>query len=149
MEAILYTIGYEGTNLDSFCKCLEQNNISVVADVRQLPLSRKRGFSKTGLAEFLNSKNIDYINYRELGANKRLRNRLKQDGDYPAFFKAIAQSLLNHQERLAEINQMLCEGKNVALMCFEKNVEICHRKIVAKGVKNINSNGLKIKHLAA
>ena len=149
MEAILYTIGYEGISLDSFCKCLELNNISVVADVRQLPLSRKRGFSKTALGEFLHSKNIDYINYRELGANKRLRNRLKEDGDYPAFFKAIARSLLNHQERLAEINQMLYEGKNVALMCFEKNVEICHRKIVANAVEKINGNDLKTKHLAA
>lgn len=149
MQAILYTIGYEGINQDEFFDCLKQNDVSVVADVRHLPLSRKKGFSKTSLSEFLSSKNIDYINYRDLGANKNLRDQLKKDGNYETFFEAIARSILKNKEPLTEINQMLCNGKNVALMCFEKNFKLCHRKIVAKSVKKINGNGLKIKHLTA
>jgi uncharacterized protein (DUF488 family) len=149
MEPVLYTIGYEGINQKEFFNCLKRNNISVVADVRHLPLSRKKGFSKTSLSEFLSGKNIDYINYRELGAEKKLRNRLKESGDYKTFFKEMAQTVLNHKEQLEEINQLLCEGKNVALMCFEKDFKICHRKVVALGVKKINGNGLKIKHLTS
>ena len=87
------------------------------------------------------------MNYRELGANKRLRNKLKEDGNYEAFFKAIAQSVLKHKEQLTEINQMLWDGKNVALMCFERDFKLCHRMVVAKSVKKINGNGIKIKHL--
>ena len=147
MKTVLYTIGYEGINQNDFFKYLKHNNISVVADVRHLPLSRKKGFSKTPLSEFLSSNNIDYINYRELGADKKLRDKLKEDGNYKSFFEAMAISVLNHKEQLAEINQMLCNGKNVALMCFEKNYKLCHRTVVAKGVKKINGNGLKIKHL--
>lgn len=147
MEAILYTIGYEGVNQKEFFNCLKRNNITVVADVRHFPLSRKKGFSKTSLSEFLFSKNIDYVNYRELGANKKLRNKLKEDGNYEIFFKEIALSILKHKDKLSEINQILCDGENVALMCFEKNFELCHRKVVAKSLKKINGNGLKIKHL--
>ena len=147
METVLYTIGYEGINQNDFFKYLKHNKITVVADVRYLPLSRKKGFSKSTLSEFLSSKNIDYINYRELGADKRLRDKLKEDGNYESFFKAMAKSVLNHKEQLTEVNQMLRNGKNVALMCFEKNYKLCHRMVVAKGVKKINGNGLKIKHL--
>ena len=147
METVLYTIGYEGINQEEFFNYLKRNNISVVADVRHLPLSRKKGFSKTSLSEFLSNKNIDYVNYRELGADKKLRDKLKESGDYNTFFKAMARSVLNHKEQLTEINQMLCDGKNVALMCFEKNFKFCHRKVVALGVKKMNGNGLKIKHL--
>lgn len=147
MKTILYTIGYEGISQKELLKYLKHNNISVVADVRHLPLSRKKGFSKTSLSEFLSNKNIDYINYRELGADKKLRDKLKEDGNYDTFFKAMTKSMLSHKKQLTEINQILCDGKNVALMCFEKNFKLCHRMIVAKGVKKINDNDLKIKHL--
>lgn len=110
-------------------------------------LSRKKGFSKTSLSEFLSSNHFEYINYRELGADKKLRDRLKESGDYDTFFKAMTKSVLNHKEQLEEISQMLYNGKNVALMCFEKDFELCHRKVVALWVKKINGNDLKIKHL--
>ncbi len=147
MDTILYTIGYEGLNQDEFSNYLMRNNISVVADVRHLPLSRKKGFSKTVLSESLSNKNIDYVNFRELGATKELRDKLKEDGDYKTFFRAMALSVLKHKDKLTEINQMLCDGKNVALMCFERNYNLCHRKVVAMGVRKINGNGLKIMHL--
>lgn len=147
MKTVLYTIGYEGINQKEFLNRLKQNNISVVADVRHLPLSRKKGFSKTSLSEFLAGKNIDYVNYRQLGADKKLRDKLKKDGDYNTFFKAMTRSVLNHRKQLEEINRMICDGKNVALMCFERDYTLCHRMIVARGVKKINGNGLKIKHL--
>ncbi len=147
METILYTIGYEGMNQEEFLHYLKRRNISVVADVRHLPLSRKKGFSKTALSESLSEQNIDYVSYRELGATKDLREKLKEDGNYKTFFKAMARSVMKQEDKLSEINQFLCDGKNVALMCFERNHNLCHRKVVAMGVKKINGNGLKVMHL--
>ena len=43
----LFTIGYEGLDQRQFIAHLVHNKISVVADVRHLPLSRKKGFSKS------------------------------------------------------------------------------------------------------
>lgn len=115
MKTVLYTIGYEGMNRQEFLYYLKRNNISVVADIRYLPLSRKKGFSKTSLSEFLSNENIDYFNYRTLGANKVLRDKLKENGNYETFFEEIKRSMLKHKDQLAEINQMLCEGKNIVL----------------------------------
>jgi uncharacterized protein (DUF488 family) len=45
----LFTIGYEGRNIDEFVKILQHSHIRRVVDIREIPLSRKRGFSKTKL----------------------------------------------------------------------------------------------------
>ena len=63
----LYTIGYEGLNEKSFLAWLNRYHISIVADVRQIPLSRKKGFSKTALNKILSKHNINYINFQSLG----------------------------------------------------------------------------------
>ena len=42
----LYTAGYEGLTIDAFIARLKQAGIDRVLDVREYPLSRKKGFSK-------------------------------------------------------------------------------------------------------
>ena len=44
---MLFTIGYEDKIIDNFISELKNNNIEKVVDVRELPLSRKKGYSKT------------------------------------------------------------------------------------------------------
>lgn len=43
----LLTIGYEGRKIDEFIERLKEFNISRLIDVREIPFSRKPGFSKT------------------------------------------------------------------------------------------------------
>ena len=143
----LYTIGYEGLSRDAFFTLLQNHEISVVADVRHLPLSRKKGFSKSSLGQSLKDKNIGYINFRELGTSKEMRNELKATGDYGMFFKKFKKSISNKYDQLDEICSILHDDKKVALLCFERNHEVCHRKIVAQAVKTRDGNGLEIKHI--
>ncbi len=49
--SIVYTIGYEGTDIDRFVSTLKAVGVEVVADVRAIALSRKKGFSKTALKQ--------------------------------------------------------------------------------------------------
>src|SRR4051794_12371085 len=49
----LFTVGYQGLDVGSFLSLLAESAIETVVDVRELPLSHKRGFSKKGLAEAL------------------------------------------------------------------------------------------------
>ena len=49
----LMTIGYEGLELSEFFALLKHSKVSMIVDVRELPLSRKRGFAKAALAEGL------------------------------------------------------------------------------------------------
>ncbi|MBI9083296.1 MAG: DUF488 domain-containing protein [Desulfobacterales bacterium] len=59
----LYTIGYEGLDVRRFISHLAHYGINVVVDVRKLPASRKKGFSKTALGQILSDNGIEYRNF--------------------------------------------------------------------------------------
>ena len=46
----VFTIGYEGLDIGAFMSLLAEHGIETVVDIRELPLSRKPGFSKKALA---------------------------------------------------------------------------------------------------
>lgn len=144
---ILFTIGYEGLDQDQFIKYLNLHNVDVVADVRQLPASRKKGFSKTTLQEALNKNRIEYLNFRELGAPKPLRDELHQSGNYKRFFIKYQRLITENNVNLQTIQALVENGKKVALLCFERDPEKCHRKVVAEKIEKLGGNGLSIKHI--
>jgi len=63
----LYTLGYEGSAIEDFLATLTRERIELVVDVRALPLSRKPGFSKSGLAKRLGKEGIGYAHRVALG----------------------------------------------------------------------------------
>jgi uncharacterized protein (DUF488 family) len=125
----LRTIGYEGAGLGQFVSTLQSAGVTLLIDVRELPLSRRRGFSKTPLAAALAAAGIAYRHERALGVPRALRRRLRLDGDLPRYFAEFSTYLETEGERLDELARSL-EGC-VALMCLERNPEECHRSIVA------------------
>lgn len=66
----IYTIGYEGTDIDRFVATLKAARIEMLVDVRALALSRKKGFSKKGLAARLDRDGVAYLHLVELGNPK-------------------------------------------------------------------------------
>ena len=145
----LYTMGYEGLDGRRFLSHLVHHGVDVVVDVRKLPLSRKKGFSKTALKEMLNSGNIEYVNFQGLGAPKEIRNELYQSGNYNLFFKKYLNCIADKTDLLENIHTLINSGKNVLLLCFERNPEQCHRKVVADQIKKIDGNGLEVKHIVS
>jgi len=145
---VLYTIGYEGINKDKFFQYLSSLSISVVADVRKMPFSRKPGFSKQSLSSELEKNQIEYIHFEKLGTQKTIRENLKQTGDYKIFFKQYRQSIKNCSEELDKILSLINTGKKVVLLCFEKDYKKCHRNIIAEEIKKIDKNGLIIQHIS-
>lgn len=146
-KMVLYTIGYEGLSLQGFLGLLNSNEISLVADVRRVPSSRKKGFSKTGLKSCLADHGIKYLNFRKLGTSKEMRDRLKDTGDYDKFFEEYKSELADQDEQLQEIATFVSDGKKVALLCFEKDAYRCHRRVIADEIKRKDGNGLKIRHV--
>ena len=145
----LYTMGYEGLDGRQFLANLVRHGVDVVADVRKLPLSRKKGFSKTALKEMLNNGNIEYLNFQGLGAPKEIRNELYRSGDYSQFFKQYLNCIADKNDLLENIHLLINSGKKVLLLCFERNPEQCHRKVVAEQIKKIDGNGLEVKHIVS
>ena len=109
---ILFTIGYEKLDQKQFIAYLSNHGVDVVADIRKLPVSRKKGFSKTALRETLSSKGIDYINYRDLGAPKELRDELYNSGNYYRFFRKYENNISDKTDYLAEILSLINHGRN-------------------------------------
>ena len=145
----LYTMGYEGLDGRQFLANLVHHGVDVVADIRKLPLSRKKGFSKTALKQMLNTGNIEYLNFQGLGAPKEIRDELYQSGDYSRFFKKYLNCIADKNDLLENIHLLINSGKNVLLLCFERNPEQCHRKVVAEQIKKMDGNGLEVKHIVS
>ena len=139
----LFTIGYEGNDIDFFVSRLKRNDIDYLLDIRQVPLSRKQGFSKSVLARRLNQDNIRYIHFRELGSPKHLRDKLKATNDYWGFFQKMDVYLTRKKEVIEEVHSYVVSN-TCCLMCFERMATQCHRKLVADKIKEYNGNGLKI-----
>jgi len=146
VERNLFTVGYEGQSVESFIATLTANAVSHLIDVREIPLSRKKGFSKTALKDHLNQHNIQYIHLRGLGSPRQARKQLKETGNYEVFFTVMENHLDNVQDSLNTAHRYVTES-TCCLMCFEKEAQNCHRSMVACKIKQLDGNGLLIKHL--
>ena len=131
----LFTIGYEGAALEYFMRALKTAKIDVLLDVREIPISRRKGFSKTALSGALTEAGIFYRHEKHLGSPKLIRHRLREDGNYPRFFREFDRHLIE-QSALLEMLSVELKG-NVALMCYEKNHEECHRRSVADALAEL------------
>lgn len=127
----LYTIGYEGQTLDSFFEQLSSASVRLLVDVRELPLSRKRGFSKRGLASALAEIGIAYAHMPALGCPKPIRDRLKSGGDWQSYAQAFGEHLAKQDASIDELAQ-LAGGTTACLLCFEANFNRCHRTLVGR-----------------
>lgn len=143
----LFTIGYETRRVEDFVDELRRSRISTLVDVREVPLSRKAGFSKNKLRKYLEEFNIKYVHIKELGSPKLLRQKLYKDNDYNHFFKEYRKHIRRQIHTVKNLYRDAVSHGFACLMCMEKDYSICHRKIVAEKIKVIDGNGLIIKHL--
>ena len=130
--SIVYTIGYEGTDIDAFIEVLKKAEITTLADVRAVAISRKKGFSKSALKERLTSEGIKYLQFSELGDPKPGRDAARA-GKYKLFQKIYMQHIMkdSSQSSLSALAETVKSG-TTCLLCFERDPENCHRSIVAR-----------------
>jgi uncharacterized protein (DUF488 family) len=127
----LYQIGYEGSDVFRLTETLQNIGVEVLADVRQLPLSRKKGLSKNGLAEHLACAGIDYIHFRELGDPKAGREAARA-GEYAKFEMIFLKHLAQDpaQEALNEL-LTIASSRITCMLCFERCAQVCHRSYIS------------------
>ena len=144
MRAI-YTVGYEGSTIEDFIETLRLAGIELVVDVRDLPLSRKRGFSKRALGEHLVEAGLQYLHVKALGDPKPGREAAKQ-GDLVLFRRIFGKHMKSElaQAAISDIAE-LARTKTICLLCFERSFSCCHRSIVADALSK--DFGAKIRHI--
>jgi uncharacterized protein (DUF488 family) len=61
---LINTIGYEGSEISDFISVLKYSGVEALVDVRDLPSSRKPGFSKNTLSASVSRVGIEYIHIK-------------------------------------------------------------------------------------
>jgi uncharacterized protein (DUF488 family) len=131
----VFTIGYEQhRTTESLIAVLQEAGVRRLVDVRELPLSRKRGFSKRQLAAALGQADIEYEHARALGNPKPYRN-LYRSGRAAEGERRYRQHLNNGSHNaLLELSQRL--DAPTCLLCFEASPEDCHRAVIVEALED-------------
>lgn len=112
----IYTVGYSGWKAEDVAATAERLD-AVVADVRMVPQSRFQPvWNRTALSARLGER---YAWLKEFG-NRNYKGTFEQIEivDFPA-----------GEQRL---RQLTAGGKSVILLCSCKDVNVCHRKVLAE-----------------
>ncbi len=142
----IYTIGYEGLDMEGFLTLLRKSGVETLVDVRELPLSRKAGFSKRSLGDTLNLNGFEYIHLPTLGCPKPIREQYRVDGSWARYKVGFLKYLEQQDDTIAEMAGM-ASTTTCALLCFEADYNYCHRSMVANAIKNVSE--LQVVHLHA
>lgn len=142
----LFTFGYEGLAIDGFIARLKEAGVAVVVDVRELPLSRKKGFSKTAFAHALRDAGIAYTHVPTLGCPKPVRNQYRVDGNWKRYEKAFSSYLVTQASAVAGLAKF-SKTTRACLVCFEADFNFCHRSLVARAAAG--AGGAGVIHLTA
>jgi uncharacterized protein (DUF488 family) len=127
---VLFTIGYEGKSIEAFVNLLIKNDVRLLCDVRKNPLSRKFGFSKNKLKHIIETVGLSYVHIPDLGIESNKRTCLETKEDYQRLFKGYKNELANHHVQLESLFSLLQTKKRIALMCYEKDPDMCHRHVI-------------------
>jgi uncharacterized protein (DUF488 family) len=143
---VVYTVGYQGKQAEELPVLLSQAGVTTVLDVRELPLSRRRGLSKTPLSSLLNRAGLDYVHDRRLGNPKQYRDQLKAGGDWDAFAELFRARLNSLSSVLDGVVATIADGEVLCLLCFEADASQCHRSLVAEALAE-RASGVRVQHL--
>lgn len=147
-KTILFTIGYEGISLEEYLVRLLKNDVKVLVDVRNNPLSMKYGFSKSQLKRYCESLGIQYMHFPDVGIQSEQRQELNSQNDYDKLFSLYRlNNLTKTTPTQTQILNLLKQHKRIALTCFEANICQCHRKHLAEAIETLPDFSYEVKHI--
>ena len=130
-KVTIFTVGYEKRSGEELMSMLRNAGVEVLADIREKPVSRVADFRGSALREFCEQAGIAYEGWPELGSTEKQRDDLKETGDFKAFERRFRSHVVKFcEEALAKLSES-AKKKTVALLCYERLHEECHRSVVA------------------
>ncbi len=147
-KTVLFTIGYESISLEEYLVRLLKNDVKVLVDVRNNPLSLKYGFSKSQLKKYCASLGIEYVHIPEVGIQSDQRQELNTQSDYDKLFTLYRKNNLSKTtDSQNDILKLLKKHKRIALTCFEANICQCHRKHLAEAIETLPEFNYEVEHI--
>ena len=145
-HAQIWTIGHSTRSIEAFIATLAAHDITLVADVRLLPGSKRYPhFNSDALADSLGSHGIRYAHFRELGGRRKPRPDSPNSAWRNDAFRGYA-DYIETPEFAAGIERLLTLARDsrVAVMCAEAVWWRCHRGLAADYLK---SRGIEVLHI--
>jgi uncharacterized protein (DUF488 family) len=133
----LWTIGHSNIPFETFLERLQAHEITLVADVRRYPASRRHPhFGGARLAAALRGAGIEYVHFPELGGHREPR----ADSPHTAWREDAFRGYADHmgtQEFQAAVDRLLARAstERLAVMCAELRWTECHRSLLADFLK--------------
>jgi uncharacterized protein (DUF488 family) len=142
------SIGYElHKDHREFAQHLREAGIERLIDVRDLPISRRRGYAKTALSNALANVGVEYVHAKALG-NPKLFRDLYKSGRVDEGREQYREHLLGeHLPDLRALVELLRE-KRSALMCVEHDPATCHRTVIVEALADELDLQLTVAELA-
>ncbi len=123
------SVGYERRSVHELVEILESYEVGKLLDIRQTPISRRKGFSKIALASSLEDAGILYLHLRAAG-----NPYYKEKESIELCLRHYAYYLTNNPE-IVETFAMELSRKTVAVLCYERQHDCCHRSILLDAVR--------------
>jgi uncharacterized protein (DUF488 family) len=143
---ILATIGYEKASQGDVLAALAAAKIATLIDVRDLPLSRRAGFSKRSLQAAVEAAGMRYVHLKALGTppEGREANRRRE---WERFWRIVDDKLATAEAEFALAEALrIASAAPACLLCYEADWHICHRRRVADLL--VARHGFELHHLA-
>jgi uncharacterized protein (DUF488 family) len=132
----LYTLGYQGVDVDAYVQQLKAAGVGIVADVRETPWSHKRGFCKNILSTELSKAGIEYVHVKSAGNPKANRRTAPDLAECLRRYRVyLAGNPAGVIDLIQVIRMAASRNRSVCLTCFEKDVNDCHRSILVEAMK--------------
>lgn len=129
----IYSLGYEGIEVDDLADRLARLGIELLVDVRLQPWSRRPGFSQQPLSVALAMVGIEYV-HEPLFGNPHENREAYRRGDPSA-----VEVMRDRVERKAQVamDKLAREARyrDVAVLCVERDAGRCHRRVVTDAAK--------------
>ncbi len=146
VSPVLFTIGYEDhKTLGSLTDTLRTAGVRRLVDVRELPISRRRGFAKRALAAALSDAGIIYEHERALGNPKPSRD-LYRSGRQAEGERQYLAHLRNGSAIAVDALASRLDEMPTCIMCFEASHTTCHRALVVQELRERRPD-LQVEHL--
>lgn len=134
----LVTIGYQGRSVDQLVSDLLEEDVDVLVDVRLRAMSRKAGFGKTDLARSCAAAGIEYVHEPTLGNPLENREPFHR-GDAHAMHVYDQQMHSVGEEALRRLEALVTKWRT-AVLCFEREAQVCHRSAVAAWLRHVHQD---------
>ena len=143
----VWTIGHSTRSIDDFIAALRAHEITLLADVRLLPGSKRYPhFNNDVLAHSLGEHGIRYEHFRELGGRRKPRPDSQNTAWRNTAFRGYADYMETavFADGIARLLALAAEVGPTAIMCAEAVWWRCHRGLVSDYLK---ARGIEVLHI--